>query len=252
MKLRLERRSQALFLHASTAVAWRSLGAARLASLLGRGLAYNARVCRAGEDLEIAASIAPLPELEARRRVWLADEIERVADSVRGAPPAEPPSVAAAPTLDPIRRVAETRNWTLNESGADALEITFPREENLPPLAARSRPDGVWLESDLGLLPASRGSTARRLAVIHAALEINSRLALARLRLLDPGRALCQVECHLPGEDLDEDEAEFAVEGVRVGAIEATRVMSCLRDEKVARVYAAAQGVSLHNEGEEE
>ena len=109
MKLRLERRSQALFLHASTGVAWRSLGAARLASLLGRGLAYNARVCRAGEDLEIAASIAPLPELETRRRVWLAGEVERAAESVRGAPPAERTPLAAAPTLDPIRRVAEAR-----------------------------------------------------------------------------------------------------------------------------------------------
>ncbi len=251
MNVSFQRRSQGLFLRAPSGITWRSLGASRLAALLGRELPYNIRLLRTGDELEVGASIAPLRDIECRRRAWLEAEVANTARGLRGAGAAELPGAPGAPALEPIRRVAEAHDWKLTETDDGGLEITFPGEEHLPPLAARTRPDGggVRLERDPGLLPAGRGSRARERALVHAALGLNARLAQARLRLLDPGRARCRVECHLPAEDLDEDEAEFALEGVRYAALEATRLLTCLRDERVARNYAAAQNVSLHEHG---
>lgn len=245
MKPRIDRLSQGCFVRMSVPVAWREVVSGSRGDVLARDTVYNARAIRAGDALEVCASLPPMAEIESARRTWLVSAVRREARAIGSgraigttvSKRAQPSKDDVAKALESVRTVVDGKRWRNQLLEDGHLEIA-PRG-----LAARlvARPNGVGvlLGTRIPLHgPADPGPLLQR-AIRHAALGLNARFAFARLRVLSDGPINLSVEHQLPAAELSDDEIDHALEGVRYAAVEATQAFETLRHPAVFEEYAA-------------
>ncbi len=244
MKPRIDQLSQGTFVRMPLAVEWRDVVFGSRGDVLARDTVYNARVVRAGDALEVCASLPPLAEVESARRSWLVSAVQREARAICSAGALETTvskrkrrsNGVVAEALESVRTVVDGKRWRNQLLPDGSLEVA-PRG-----LAARlvARPNGVGvlLGTRIPLHGPAVPSPLLQRAIRHAALGLNARFAFARLRVVSDGPINLSVEHQLPAAGLCDDEIDHALQGVRFAAVEATQVFETLRHPAVAQEYA--------------
>ena len=244
MKPRIDQLSQGCFVRMAVPVAWRDVVSGSRGDVLARATTYNIRAVRAGDALEVRASLPPLEEVESERRTWLVSAVRSEARAICSPGGLEtgvskrkrPGNGVVAEALDSVRTVVEGKRWPSRLLEDGTLEIA-PRGPAAR-LIARPNGVGVLLGTRIPLHGPADPAPLLQRAVRHAALGLNARFAFARLRVLSDGPINLRVEHQLPAAGLSDDEIEHALQGVHYAAVEATQVFAVLRHPAVAQEYA--------------
>jgi hypothetical protein len=154
-----------------------------------------------------------------------------------------------------VLRVAEGKRWRVrdvDDESTDAVELVPPERGSCAGrFTVRSDGEGATVSREIPLLAPSDSGQWLQPAMLVAILVLNARFGFARLRVYGAGRAqqgaplTVHVEHSVPASGLHEDEAEYALEGVRFASEEAARSLPLLRHPAVAREYAAINDFAL-------
>ncbi len=236
----IERGARATWVSCEAVLAWRAASDATLAMLLARPLPYNLRWAIGHGTLVVSAALPPLPDIEARRLTWLAAAVERAAaaevDEVGANAEVGANTNVGAAALETVAWIADHKAWRASGPGCFAI----PGEPDLPPVTAHDEGSTLRVARSVPLLPARHASAVVRAATLHAALRLNGAMPFARVALDDEAALTFAVESRVPLDELDEDELDSVLEGVRYGARFAAGALACLRHHVVATEYAAA------------